>query len=225
MLILLSRFVLLPFAAYVLITSLEIEPLHAAGLLILASSPGGVTSNVFTFFCEGDLSLRYTYFFRSSIFASLLPSSLFFSLLHPSSLCFLLSQCFNDRLSFLIVSNFILSPKHFSIPFSLSFFLFFILILFFHSLSFYFSFSPFLMIILKRVDLSKWMGSERKRLESITERTKRRGGRIEVESSISFRFTLSSSQLLPLSQSCFFHNVQFLIHCLPSLHDISFCSN
>lgn len=53
------RFLLLPFAAFMLITLFEIQPLHAAGLLILASSPGGVTSNVFTFFCDGDLSLRY----------------------------------------------------------------------------------------------------------------------------------------------------------------------
>lgn len=56
----LSQFVLLPFAAYMLIVTLDIGPLHAAGLLILASSPGGVTSNVFTFFCDGDLSLSVT---------------------------------------------------------------------------------------------------------------------------------------------------------------------
>lgn len=53
-----SQFVLLPLAAYTLITTLEISPLHAAGLLVLASSPGGVTSNIFTFFNDGDLSLR-----------------------------------------------------------------------------------------------------------------------------------------------------------------------
>ena len=55
-----SQFMLLPFAAFTLITMFEIQPLHAAGLLILASSPGGVTSNVFTFFCDGDLSLSVT---------------------------------------------------------------------------------------------------------------------------------------------------------------------
>lgn len=54
----LSQFILLPFASYVLIQTLDINPLHSAGLLILASSPGGVTSNVFTYFLEGDLSLR-----------------------------------------------------------------------------------------------------------------------------------------------------------------------
>ncbi|KAI1287073.1 Ileal sodium/bile acid cotransporter [Halotydeus destructor] len=56
----LSQFVLLPFAAFMLIQAFDITPLHAAGLLILASSPGGVTSNVFTYFLEGDLSLSVT---------------------------------------------------------------------------------------------------------------------------------------------------------------------
>ena len=56
----LSQFILLPFSAFVLIQTFEIKPLHAAGLLILASSPGGVTSNVFTYFLEGDLSLSVT---------------------------------------------------------------------------------------------------------------------------------------------------------------------
>lgn len=53
-----SQFFLLPFSAYCLVNFLSIEPLHAAGLLILASSPGGVTSNLFTYFCDGDVSLR-----------------------------------------------------------------------------------------------------------------------------------------------------------------------
>uniref|UniRef100_T1K539 Uncharacterized protein n=1 Tax=Tetranychus urticae TaxID=32264 RepID=T1K539_TETUR len=39
---------------------IDIDPLHAAGLLILASSPRGVTSNIFTFFCDGDVSLSVT---------------------------------------------------------------------------------------------------------------------------------------------------------------------
>ncbi|RWS23990.1 Ileal sodium/bile acid cotransporter-like protein [Leptotrombidium deliense] len=53
-----SQFFLLPFSAFCLVTFLKIDALHAAGLLILASSPGGVTSNIFTFFCDGDISLR-----------------------------------------------------------------------------------------------------------------------------------------------------------------------
>ncbi|KAH9418044.1 hypothetical protein DERP_008300, partial [Dermatophagoides pteronyssinus] len=55
-----SQFVLLPACAYFLIVIFQIDPLHATGLLILACSPGGVTSNVFAYFCEGDLSLSVT---------------------------------------------------------------------------------------------------------------------------------------------------------------------
>nr|XP_046919822.1 sodium/bile acid cotransporter 5-like [Dermatophagoides farinae] len=55
-----SQFVLLPACAYFLIVVFQIDPLHATGLLILACSPGGVTSNVFAYFCEGDLSLSVT---------------------------------------------------------------------------------------------------------------------------------------------------------------------
>ncbi|XP_053213721.1 ileal sodium/bile acid cotransporter-like isoform X2 [Panonychus citri] len=64
-----SQFLLLPFSAYCLVHILAIEPLHAAGLLILASSPGGVTSNLFTYFCDGDVSLSVTMTSLSTIVA------------------------------------------------------------------------------------------------------------------------------------------------------------
>ena len=54
----LSQFILLPFAAFCLIIVLDFDPLHSAGMIVLACSPGGVTSNIFTYFCDGDLSLR-----------------------------------------------------------------------------------------------------------------------------------------------------------------------
>lgn len=57
----LSQFILLPLLGYLLVYFLNIAPLHAAGLLILASSPGGVTSNLFTYFCDGDVSLRQVF--------------------------------------------------------------------------------------------------------------------------------------------------------------------
>lgn len=56
----LSQFVLLPLSAFILIKVLGLGILHATGLLLLACSPGGVTSNIFTYFCDGDISLRYT---------------------------------------------------------------------------------------------------------------------------------------------------------------------
>ncbi|KFM67580.1 Ileal sodium/bile acid cotransporter, partial [Stegodyphus mimosarum] len=52
-----SQFVLLPLSAFCLIKVLGLNILHATGLLLLACSPGGVTSNIFTYFCEGDISL------------------------------------------------------------------------------------------------------------------------------------------------------------------------
>ncbi|XP_015782852.1 ileal sodium/bile acid cotransporter [Tetranychus urticae] len=64
-----SQFFLLPLSAYCLVNVLGIEPLHAAGLLILASSPGGVTSNLFTYFCDGDVSLSVTMTSLSTVVA------------------------------------------------------------------------------------------------------------------------------------------------------------
>jgi sodium/bile acid cotransporter 6 len=55
-----SQFILLPFSAFCLIYLLSMDALHATGLLVLACSPGGVTSNIFAYFCEGDLSLSVT---------------------------------------------------------------------------------------------------------------------------------------------------------------------
>ncbi|KAF8785178.1 ileal sodium/bile acid cotransporter-like [Argiope bruennichi] len=52
-----SQFVLLPLSAFCLIKVLKLGILHATGLLLLACSPGGVTSNIFTYFCDGDISL------------------------------------------------------------------------------------------------------------------------------------------------------------------------
>ncbi|XP_054720616.1 ileal sodium/bile acid cotransporter-like [Uloborus diversus] len=52
-----SQFVLLPLSAFCLIKILNLGILHATGLLLLACSPGGVTSNIFTYFCDGDISL------------------------------------------------------------------------------------------------------------------------------------------------------------------------
>ncbi|UYV62775.1 hypothetical protein LAZ67_2001894 [Cordylochernes scorpioides] len=55
-----SQFVLLPLAAFGLMTGLGLDALHATGMLVLSCSPGGVTSNIFTYFCDGDVSLSIT---------------------------------------------------------------------------------------------------------------------------------------------------------------------
>ncbi|XP_054167445.1 sodium-dependent organic anion transporter-like [Oppia nitens] len=57
---LVSQFIIYPLIAFLLIKFLSIEPLYATGLLILATCPGGVLSNVFTYFWEGDIPLSIT---------------------------------------------------------------------------------------------------------------------------------------------------------------------
>ncbi|UYV81016.1 hypothetical protein LAZ67_19002533 [Cordylochernes scorpioides] len=56
----LSQFVLLPLSAFCLISGLGLSPLHGTGMLLLSCSPGGVTSNIFAYFCDGDISLSIT---------------------------------------------------------------------------------------------------------------------------------------------------------------------
>ncbi|GFY43890.1 hypothetical protein TNIN_344791 [Trichonephila inaurata madagascariensis] len=56
----LSQFCLLPLAAFTIIVVLGMDPLYATGMLVLACSPGGVTSNIFSYFCDGDISLSVT---------------------------------------------------------------------------------------------------------------------------------------------------------------------
>lgn len=75
---LLSQFVLLPLSAYLLITALGLGILHATGLLLLACSPGGVTSNIFTYFCEGDISLSIAMTTCSTLVAMIMmPANLY----------------------------------------------------------------------------------------------------------------------------------------------------
>lgn len=67
-----SQFVLLPLSAFLLIKVLGLGILHATGLLLLACSPGGVTSNIFTYFCEGDISLSIAMTTCSTLVAMLM---------------------------------------------------------------------------------------------------------------------------------------------------------
>ncbi|XP_067136063.1 ileal sodium/bile acid cotransporter-like [Centruroides vittatus] len=55
-----SQFVLLPLSAFGLIQAFGLNALHGTGMLLLACSPGGVTSSIFTYFCDGDISLSIT---------------------------------------------------------------------------------------------------------------------------------------------------------------------
>ncbi|UXI22026.1 hypothetical protein NH340_JMT07969 [Sarcoptes scabiei] len=67
-----AQFFLVPFIGYLIMTIMNLDALHATGLLILSCCPGGVTSNIFTFLADGDLSLSITMTSVATISALLL---------------------------------------------------------------------------------------------------------------------------------------------------------
>ena len=52
-----SQLIILPLVAYLLIIILKVPPEIAIGVMIIASAPGGVTSNILTKFANGDVAL------------------------------------------------------------------------------------------------------------------------------------------------------------------------
>ena len=52
-----SQIILLPVIAFVLVKIWPISPELAIGVMIIAAAPGGVTSNILTFFARGDVAL------------------------------------------------------------------------------------------------------------------------------------------------------------------------
>ncbi len=52
-----SQLIILPIVAYLLIIILQTPPEIAIGVMIIASAPGGVTSNILTKFADGDVAL------------------------------------------------------------------------------------------------------------------------------------------------------------------------
>jgi bile acid transporter len=55
-----SQYVLMPLIGFLLAVLLQLPPPVAVGLIIIASMPGGSTSNIFTYFSKGDLALSVT---------------------------------------------------------------------------------------------------------------------------------------------------------------------
>lgn len=55
-----NQIILLPIMAFLLITWFEIRPALAVGMMILAASPGGPTSNLITHLSKGDTALSVT---------------------------------------------------------------------------------------------------------------------------------------------------------------------
>lgn len=55
----LSQFVVLPAITFGLAHALQLPPLSALGLLVIGCCPGGTTTNVFSYWSDGDVALRY----------------------------------------------------------------------------------------------------------------------------------------------------------------------
>ncbi len=55
-----SQYLLMPLIGFILAITLQLPPPVAVGLILIASMPGGSTSNIFTYFSKGDLALSVT---------------------------------------------------------------------------------------------------------------------------------------------------------------------
>lgn len=66
---LISQFGFMPLIALALSYSLGLHPLWAIGLLVMGSTPGGTTSNIFTYFSKGNLALSVLMTVNSTLFA------------------------------------------------------------------------------------------------------------------------------------------------------------
>lgn len=53
-----AQFVLLPLLAFGAGHALQLPPLQALGMLVMSCCPGGSTSNIFTYWVDGDVPLR-----------------------------------------------------------------------------------------------------------------------------------------------------------------------
>ena len=68
----LFQFGVMPLLGFLLAWSLNLPPALAIGLIIMASMPGGATSNIFTYFAKGDLALSVTMTAASTLAAAVL---------------------------------------------------------------------------------------------------------------------------------------------------------
>ena len=78
-----SQIVLLPLVAFTLLSLLPIDPVLAVGVMIIASCPGGVTSNLMTYLARGDTALSVSLTAVISVLAVVtLPIIVSFSITH-----------------------------------------------------------------------------------------------------------------------------------------------
>lgn len=52
------QFIMMPLIAFGLLSVMKLSGLYAIGMLIVACCPGGTVSNIFAYFCDGDVPLR-----------------------------------------------------------------------------------------------------------------------------------------------------------------------
>ena len=53
------QFGLMPLTAFLLASGLGVQPLQAVAVLVMGCCPGGVISNIVTYWLDGDMDLRY----------------------------------------------------------------------------------------------------------------------------------------------------------------------
>lgn len=68
----LFQFGVMPLIGFLLAYTLQLPPALAIGLIIMASMPGGATSNIFTYFAKGDLALSVVMTAASTLTAAVL---------------------------------------------------------------------------------------------------------------------------------------------------------
>ena len=67
-----SQFGFLPFCGYLISILLNLSPVMSLGLILIACTPGGSTSNLYTYYSKGDLALSISMTMASSLVATLM---------------------------------------------------------------------------------------------------------------------------------------------------------
>lgn len=65
----LSQFVMMPLIAFGLISAMRLNGLYAIGMLVIGCCPGGAVSNIFAYFCDGDVPLSIAMTLCSTVLA------------------------------------------------------------------------------------------------------------------------------------------------------------
>ena len=55
---LVCQFIVFPATTFGLAHALQLEKWHAIGMILLGTAPGGHVSNILTYYCDGDVTLR-----------------------------------------------------------------------------------------------------------------------------------------------------------------------